>query len=129
MSADAQGFAPDTRAVDLPDYVAYPDINLYLVPVLEVSYPDAPGVSIPDNDPEGLTRTQYVTEAGELVGIDIDGDITHFSIGQLVITLTSPAGTTVTLHNRSGGTVDDLVGNWPANLFVDGPGDLADFLG
>jgi len=45
------------------------------------------------------------------------------------VTLTSPTGTSVTLHNRSGGTSDNLIGNWPEDLFVDGVGELADFVG
>ena len=45
------------------------------------------------------------------------------------MTLTSPTGTQVALHNRTGGTADDLAGTWPVELTVDGPGDLTDFLG
>jgi serine protease AprX len=128
ISAGPEGYAPGSRTIDLPDGADYP-VNLYLLPVADVSYPDAPGLTIPDNDPEGIERTVEVAEQGELVGITVDGDISHFSVGQLVVTLTSPQGTTVTLHNRSGGLIDDLVGTWPTTLFVDGPGELGDFLG
>ena len=55
-------------------------------------------------------------------------NISHFAIGHLTVILTSPAGTSVTLHNRTGGTADNLVGNWTESLFVDGPGILEDFL-
>jgi serine protease AprX len=129
VTADAEGFAPDTRTVDLVDEMNYPSVNLYLMPVVEVTYPDAPAAPIPDNDSQGVSRAVTVAEEGEVFGVSIDCDISHFSVGQLVITLTSPAGTSVTLHNRTGGTQDDLVGTWPSTLFVDGPGTLEDFLG
>jgi len=35
----------------------------------------------------------------------------------------------VTLHNLTGSISDDIVGNWPETLSVDGPGALEDFLG
>jgi len=63
-----------------------------------------------------------------VLGISVDGNISHFAIGHLTVTLTSPQGTTVTLHNRTGATADNLVGNWPTSLFVDGPGSLDDFM-
>jgi hypothetical protein len=66
---------------------------------------------------------------GTLQQISVDIDISHPSIGNLTVTLTSPAGTQIVLHNRSGGIADDLVGNWPGTLVVDGPGALADLEG
>jgi len=56
-------------------------------------------------------------------------DIEHPSIGQLTVVLTSPLGTSVTLHNRTGSITDDIIGNYDENLPVDGPGSLGDFLG
>ena len=66
---------------------------------------------------------------GNVYSIRVRVDISHYSINNLVVTLTSPGGTTVTLHNRSGGTADDLVGSWPDFLTEDGPGTLGDFHG
>ena len=48
---------------------------------------------------------------------------------RLVPSISSPQGTLVTLHNGSGSSADDIVGNWPETLDVDGPGQLADYLG
>jgi len=129
ITADDQGYAPEFVDLTLQDDSTYPGVNLYLSPVLDVAYPDEVDLDIPDNDADGITRTVQVQESGELVGIEIDGDISHFAVGHLLITLTSPQGTEVTLHNRTGGTADDLVGTWPISLFVDGPGQLEDFLG
>ncbi|HYW68115.1 MAG TPA: proprotein convertase P-domain-containing protein, partial [bacterium] len=47
----------------------------------------------------------------------------------LIVELTSPGGTTVRLHNMSGGSADNLVGTYDTVLAVDGPGSLDDFNG
>ncbi len=70
-----------------------------------------------------------VEDSGTLSDITVDLDITHTFIGDLTVTLTSPAGTVVTLHNGTGSNSDDILGNYPGSLAVDGPGDLADFQG
>ncbi len=129
ITAEADGYAPATRRVVVTDDMVTDGVEFYLLPVVEARYAANPGLSIPDNDPVGVTDAIEVSETGTIHDLNIDVDISHFSVGQLVVRLTSPAGTTVTLRNRTGGTADDLVGNWPASLFVDGPGTLADFAG
>jgi subtilisin-like proprotein convertase family protein len=104
-------------------------IDFVLLPIVEVSYEDHPEVDIPDYNTEGVSSMITVAETGEVNAIDIDVNITHPSINNLEVKLTSPGGTTVVLHNRTGGTADDIVGNYPGTLVVDGPGALADFLG
>jgi hypothetical protein len=47
----------------------------------------------------------------------------------LVVELVGPNGTTVTLHNRTGGVGDNIVGTWPVTLVVDGPGALGQLTG
>lgn len=128
ITAEVDGYAPQVRVVTVVDDQETTDVVFYLMPVAEVNLTAAPGLPIPDNDPTGVESTIVVTEGGTIQGLTVDIGISHFSIGHLVVTLTSPEGTTVTLHNRTGGTADDLVGNWPGNLYVDGPGSLEDFL-
>ncbi|MGH8785607.1 MAG: proprotein convertase P-domain-containing protein, partial [Cupriavidus necator] len=41
--------------------------------------------------------------------LQVSVDITHTYIGDLTVTLVSPTGTQVVLHNRSGGSQDNLV--------------------
>jgi len=127
ITAEIDDFGPQTRLVTVTDDMETAGIEFYLLPATEVQYSASPNLPIPDNDSAGVTDAIDVTETGNILGITVDVDITHFSVGQLVITLTSPEGTSVTLRNRTGGTADDLVGNWPESLFVDGPGVLADF--
>ncbi len=80
-------------------------------------------------DPGIRTDTINVATACTIQDINVDMDITHTWKGDLTIDLQSPGGTTVTLHNRSGGSADDVVGNYEGTLSVDGPGGLSDFVG
>jgi subtilisin-like proprotein convertase family protein len=84
---------------------------------------------ITDNN---LTTSYIVVSDAYCVGdIDIELDLTHTYIGDLEVEVTSPAGTTVRLHDRSGGGDDDL------HMYYDeqggdlpsGPGTLANWEG
>jgi subtilisin-like proprotein convertase family protein len=129
LTVEKEGHAPATRSVTAVDDQDTGGTDFYLVPVTEANYVSNPGIPIPDNDEIGVSDTIDVTASGTVYGITVDADLSHFAIGHLIVTLTDPGGTEVVLHNRSGGTADDLVGNWPGSLFVDGPGTLGDFLG
>ena len=67
-------------------------------------------LAIPDN-----TRMQdtssiiAIPTEGTLFDISVSVDITHTYIGDLIITLTSPQGTEITLHNREGGSTDNII--------------------
>ncbi|WP_428267305.1 S8 family serine peptidase [Haliangium sp.] len=86
---------------------------------VEQSYTNSTPVSIPDNDATGITSTIDVPDSLTISGAQVAVDITHTFIGDLIVELTSPAGTTVRLHDRSGGSADDLVQTY----------DVADFNG
>ncbi|MGH8531172.1 MAG: proprotein convertase P-domain-containing protein [Gammaproteobacteria bacterium] len=74
-----------------------------------VELQEAPGVTIPDDDPNGIERTLAATATGRVKAIEVSVDITHTFIGDLFVTLVSPAGASVTLHNRAGGAADNLI--------------------
>ena len=97
--------------------------------VIGVSQSIEPGLSIPDNNPSGVTSVMAVSGTGATVTADFNVDInlTHTYIGDLIVRLTSPGGTTVTLHNRSGGSANDLIGNYPGTLTPAQP--LSNFIG
>lgn len=63
---------------------------------------------IPDDDAAGINSTITFVENGELTDLSVHVDITHSYIGDLVISLISPSGKTVVLHNRTGDTTNDL---------------------
>jgi subtilisin-like proprotein convertase family protein/subtilisin family serine protease len=79
-----------------------------------VELEDAPGVSIPDNDATGVERTLTVTATGPVGAVTVGVDITHTYIGDLEVSLVSPAGTTVKLHQRAGGPADNLLTTYTA---------------
>lgn len=62
--------------------------------------------SIPDANPTGVTSTLQVAQAGIVKDLNVRiGSLTHTWVGDLVIDLTAPDGTTtVNLVNRPGGT-------------------------
>jgi subtilisin-like proprotein convertase family protein len=75
---------------------------------------EAPGATIPDNDPNGIERTLQVTETGTVKEISVFVDVTHTYIRDLAITLVSSAGTFVPLHNRTGGSTDNIITTYTA---------------
>jgi len=79
-----------------------------------VEVEDAPGQMIPDNTPAGIERALAVAQAGQVRDIEVSVDITHTYIGDLNVTLVSPAGTAVALHSRTGGSQDNIVTTYAA---------------
>ena len=80
---------------------------------------EAPGVTIPDNDPAGIVRTLTATGAGVVSALSVDLDITHTFIRDLVVNLVSPQGSRVTLHNRQGGSADNIIQSFGAATHPD----------
>jgi subtilisin-like proprotein convertase family protein/subtilisin family serine protease len=70
---------------------------------------ESPGVIIPDGTPAGIERSMAVSASGQVDDIVVDLDITHTYIGDLVVELTSPAGASVLLHNRTGGSANGII--------------------
>jgi subtilisin-like proprotein convertase family protein len=64
---------------------------------------------IPDNNPAGVTSTITVAGAGtSLCDVNVITNITHTWNSDLQVTLTSPAGTVVTLTTGNGGSNDNV---------------------
>jgi subtilisin-like proprotein convertase family protein len=103
-------------------------VNLVLFPVTEYEHCESPGLAIPDSDPTGVYDTLTFTEDMAIADVEVYVDITHTYIGDLIIELTSPEGTTVRLHNRTGSGANNIVGWYDSELSVDGPGSLDDFV-
>jgi subtilisin-like proprotein convertase family protein len=105
------------------------DFELGTGVVLGVSQSIEPGLAIPDNNSGGVSSVMTVSGTGATVtaGFNVDIDLTHTYIGDLIVRLTSPNGTVVTLHNRSGGSAQNIIGNYPGTLTPAQP--LSAFLG
>jgi subtilisin-like proprotein convertase family protein len=76
-------------------------------------YTAAPGLSIPDNNTTGVTSTITVPASGTVADLRVRVSITHTYIGDLEVSLIGPDGTTVLLHNRTGGSADNIVTVYP----------------
>ena len=128
MTVSKEGYATQVTEVTLVDgQTTY--VSFYMSEVLIYDYVNAEPIAIPDSNPTGITSVINVGEQDSLSGITVDMEIVHTWRGDLTVELTSPSGTIVRLHDRSGGSADDILGNYPETLVVEGPGSLNDFLG
>ena len=94
-------------------------VGLYVNPqgLTDVTYSNNVSVDIPDNDANGITSTITVADPLTVFGHNSHINISHTWIGDLLVSLTSPAGTTVVLHNRSGGSADDIDQSFGSEAF------------
>jgi len=67
-----------------------------------------PNAAIPDNSSTGVTSNVAVSDSLTVTSIAVSTTITHPYKGDLVATLTGPDGTSAVLHNRSGGSADNV---------------------
>ena len=107
-------FFPEYRALKFTqnslwdDYLTFqPPLNPPYQPT-GIVYSEYPALQIPDNDWQGVSDTIFVELMKNLDEINLQLDLTHPYIGDLKITLTSPLGTAVLIHNKSGGSGSDL---------------------
>ena len=70
---------------------------------------EAPGTHIPDKDPVGIERSLSTDAPGNVGSVEVSVDITHTWIADLRISVRSPAGTDVILHDETGGNAHDVV--------------------
>jgi len=91
-------------------------VDLILSPIYSEEFCSNPGLAIPDNNSAGIWDKINVSLGSTVTDIAVYVDITHTYIGDLVVELVSPEETTVVLHNRTGGTTNNLVGWYPAEL-------------
>ena len=66
-------------------------------------------ITIPDNVPAGVTSTVRISDGGMVKQVKVNVDITHTYIGDLIVELTGPGGQKAVLHNRAGGSKDNLI--------------------
>jgi len=73
---------------------------------------DATAVAIPDDDPAGIVRELEVTSGDAIRDVTVAVDVTHPWIGDLRVTLQPPGAAALTLHDRAGGSADNLIRSW-----------------
>ena len=69
----------------------------------------SPAVTIPDNDATGVDSTIALASSKVTTAVQVDVDITHSFIGDLRVELVAPSGQQAVLHNRQGGSQDNLI--------------------
>ena len=74
-----------------------------------ITVEESPGIIIPDNRQGGIERSLSVSGTAQLDRIEVDLDITHTYIGDLIVELVSPNNTSVLLHNRKGGSANNII--------------------
>ncbi len=85
------------------------EFNIVEQPQGPIELEEAPGTHIPDNNPAGIERSLSTNASGSVGSVELSVDITHTWIGDLRISVRSPAGTEVILLNRIGGGADNVV--------------------
>ncbi|MFN2372084.1 MAG: S8 family serine peptidase, partial [Candidatus Krumholzibacteriia bacterium] len=92
---------------------------------------ESPALIVPDGQTSGLTRILSLDPGanGTVLAVQVGIAVTHPAPEQLVVRLYAPDGTVVTLHDHGGAGTTDLVGTWPTELAVAGPGSLDDLVG
>lgn len=68
-----------------------------------------PNLRIPDNSIAGITSRLTQTQSGKAKGLLVAIDITHTYIGDLEIELVSPSGRSVLLHDKAGGSDNNII--------------------
>jgi subtilisin-like proprotein convertase family protein len=91
--------------------------------------PDTP-ISIPRNDPIGVSSFLNVPVSFPLTEVDVTVDIAHDNIGDLEVILYRPGvNPPVYLHNNTGAGVSGIHTTYDDPTTPDGPGSLDDFIG
>ena len=80
------------------------------------SYSNTDPVAIPDNKASGAISALDVDRSGDSGTVSIDVDISHTYIGDLRVTLTSPTGGQVVLHDNTGGSANDIKTTFQADF-------------
>ena len=78
---------------------------------------------VPRGIPDNGTISSAVNVAGmrgTVTAVTVNVSITHTFIGDLVVSLRSPSGASSTIHNRSGGSQDNLVASFVSSTAFTG---------
>jgi subtilisin-like proprotein convertase family protein len=119
LTAVLGGYAPAEAEISLVEGQHLAGVLFEMVRVYVLDVCDAPNLAIPDNNTTGASAVINVAQDNEITSLKLDLNLTHTYIGDLNVRLTSPEGTTVILHNNSGGSADNIIGTYPDDLTPD----------
>ena len=83
-----------------------------------LDYSNKSRTSVPDNDSAGAMSIINVDQPGTAGVINVTVNIEHTYIGDLKVSLISPDGTVASLHNKTGGSTDNIKKTWALDDFV-----------
>jgi subtilisin-like proprotein convertase family protein len=113
--ATKDGWSVGAQTVTLEDGQTLTGVDMVLTPVTVSEFCDQPNAPITDNNTTVVTMDVDAPVGSVISQVEVYLDITHTYIGDLDISVTTPCGSTVMLHNRSGGSTDDIVGWYPGD--------------
>jgi subtilisin-like proprotein convertase family protein len=92
-----------------------PNVTVSLNQMVDTPHTEStsPGSPIPDNNTTGIEAPLVMPISQTITGVRVGVDITHTFIGDLEVSIIHPDGTTVILHNRTGGGTQNLVTSYP----------------
>jgi M6 family metalloprotease-like protein len=85
------------------------EISAAAAVVAPVELQEAPGTPIPDAPSAGIERGLSTTSTARVGSVEVAVDISHTWISDLRVSLVSPTGTEVILHDGAGGSDDNIV--------------------
>ncbi len=107
-------FSEDVTGVDVTDFVMYtitPSGTITTGSTItsfdQFTQTNSPDIDITEDD-NTISDTITVTDSGTVTSVSLAVDVSHTYKGDLKIDLIAPDGTTKTVHNRSGGSANDI---------------------
>lgn len=101
------------------DLVKTATVRLYVNPqgLNDFVFTNEEVIDIPDANPTGITSIINVADELTTFASDVYVNISHTWIGDLNVSLTSPAGTSAVLHGNAGGGTVDLEKTFSTDIF------------
>ncbi len=125
VRVEKTNWATQVADITLNDNENLTGVDFVLNPVSEMTVTSTPGLAIGDNTT--VNDAMDLAVAGTISEIRVFVDITHTYQGDLIVTLSSPLRGDVILHNRTGGSEDNIYGWYPTDLTP--AGDLGSLTG
>ena len=79
------------------------------------SFENTTNVNIPDNNATGVTSSINSTRTGQAGTVSVEVKIVHTYIGDLIVDVLHPDGTVYNVHNRAGGSADNINQTYSVN--------------
>jgi len=113
VSGDWKLMVSDHAGIDVGKLRRW-DLAIQLASTRQIEKENNPSLAIPDNDPAGISDSMDIIASGNISDIKVWVDITHTWVGDLRVKLAMPGRGDIILHDRSGGSQDNLIKTYSA---------------